>query len=116
MPGDGPQRQIDSEQPDRASSTLELDSRDLLSANVKQMQAPVEDKMAKARAIDLDNLFMHHPPKGDQAERYQRIREAGKHLAAVSGGCGPPSADATVAVRKVREAVMNANAAIACNE
>lgn len=24
--------------------------------------------------INLDNLFSHHPPKGDQAERYARLR------------------------------------------
>lgn len=66
--------------------------------------------------IDLDNLFSYHAPKGDQADRYQRIREAGKALAATITECCPPSADTTAAIRKVREAVMTANAAIACGE
>ena len=66
--------------------------------------------------IDLNNLFTYHAPKGDQADRYQRIRQAGKDLATVILECCPASADATAAIRKAREAVMTANAAIACNE
>lgn len=38
----------------------------------------------------LNNLFVHHPPKGDQVERYQKIREAGKELATIiEGSCRP---------------------------
>ena len=66
--------------------------------------------------IDLNNLFTYHAPKGDQTERYQKIREAGKHLAQVIVDNTPASADQTAAIRKIREAVMTANAAIACNE
>lgn len=65
---------------------------------------------------DLDNLFTYHPPKGDQVERYAKIREAGLALARVISESTPPSADQSAAIRKVREAVMTANAAIACNE
>lgn len=64
----------------------------------------------------LDNLFTYHSPKGDQPERYGRIREAGKALAQTILDCTPASADQTAAIRKVREAVMTANAAIACGE
>ena len=63
---------------------------------------------------DLDNVFRHHPPPDqDTIERYQRLREAGKQLAlAIDREC-PAGADRAAAMRKVREAVMTANAAIA---
>lgn len=69
-----------------------------------------------AMNIDLDNLFTYHPPKGDQVERYAKLREAGKALAQSILDNTPPSADQSAAIRHVREAVMTANAAIACNE
>lgn len=65
---------------------------------------------------DLVNLFTYHPPKGDQAERYQKIRDAAHSFAKVIVSETPPSADQTAAIRKLRETVMTANAAIACNE
>lgn len=62
----------------------------------------------------LDNWFVHHPPEVGQAEKYQEIREAGKRFAEVIVRHCPPSADTTAAIRKAREAVFTANAAIAC--
>ena len=64
----------------------------------------------------LNNIFVYHAPHGDQTERYTKIREAGKSLALWIYKCTPPSADQIAAIRKVREAVMTANAAIAINE
>jgi hypothetical protein len=65
---------------------------------------------------DVDNFFTYHPPIGDQAERYSKLRKAGHALAwAIYDYC-PDGADRTAAIRKVREAVMTANAAIACGE
>ncbi len=65
---------------------------------------------------ELDNLFSYHSPKGDQVERYANIREAGRLMAQVIVDSTPAGADQTAAVRKIREAVMTANAAIACGE
>ena len=65
---------------------------------------------------ELDNIFSYHPPKDDQGERYIKIRDAGKQLAQTILDCTPKCADQTAAIRKVREAVMTANAAIAINE
>jgi len=65
---------------------------------------------------DIRNWFTYHRPKGDQAERYGRVREAGKAMALVILDECPPSAERTVAIRKIREATFMANAAIACNE
>lgn len=64
----------------------------------------------------LENLFTHHPVLPGQAERYQAIRDAGKLLATTIMLNTPPCPDQTAAIRKVREGVMTANAAIACNE
>lgn len=62
----------------------------------------------------LDNWFTYHPPTEGQPEQYVMIREAGKLFAQIIVANTPPSADQTAAVRKIREAVMTANAAIAC--
>lgn len=64
---------------------------------------------------EIEHLFTHHPPRGEaDVARYERIREAGKAFALVLLEETPPSADQSAAVRKVREAVMTANAAVAC--
>ena len=62
----------------------------------------------------LNNWFTYHSPSQDQTTRYLAIREAGKSLAEVIVANSPDCADTTAAVRKVREAVMTANQAIAC--
>ena len=72
--------------------------------------------MGKMDLDDLHNLFTYHAPKGDQTERYGQIREAGERFAMVILCSCPASADTTAAIRKVREAMMTANSAIACNE
>lgn len=64
----------------------------------------------------LDNVFSYHKPFGDQPERYEKIRAAGKEFARVVLATTPRCPDQTAAIRKVREAVMTANAAIAINE
>lgn len=63
---------------------------------------------------DLDNWFTYHAPKAGQPEQYMRIRSAGRHLASTILGNTPPGPDQSAAIRKVREAVMTANQAIAC--
>jgi hypothetical protein len=65
---------------------------------------------------NLDELFQYHPPKGTQPERYDRIRKAAKYLAGVIMECTPSCPDQTIAIQKVREAVMMANAAIAIHD
>lgn len=65
---------------------------------------------------ELINWFTHHAPKGDQVDRYKAIRDAGLAFARVIHRHAPSCADQTAAIRKVREAVMTANAAIACEE
>lgn len=65
--------------------------------------------------LDLDNWFSHHPPQTEQdVARYELIRSAGREFARVVLNNTPNCADQTAALRKIREAVMTANAAIAC--
>jgi hypothetical protein len=62
---------------------------------------------------DLDEIFTYHAPTLAQQEMYERIRKEGKSFAAWVLRCTPPCADQTAAIRKIREAVMTANAAVA---
>lgn len=64
---------------------------------------------------DLDNWFVYHSPKDGQNAKYVEIREAAKVFAEVIVRLTPSSADQTAAIRKIREAVFTANAAIACD-
>lgn len=65
---------------------------------------------------EIDNIFSYHAPKEGQPERYLRLRSAAKFFAQEIIDCTPVCADQAAAIRKVREAVMTANAAIAINE
>lgn len=58
--------------------------------------------------------FTYHKPSEDQLPKYAAIRDAAKALALCIAQNTPRCADQTVAIRKVREAVMVANASIAC--
>ncbi len=63
----------------------------------------------------LMNWFSYHAPKdGETALRYEAIRLAGLAFARIIVEEAPAGPDQTAAIRKVREAVMTANAAIAC--
>lgn len=63
----------------------------------------------------INHWFQHHPPQDlATVNQYHAVREAGKALALVILEQTPAGADQAAAIRKVREAVMTANAAIAC--
>jgi hypothetical protein len=70
------------------------------------IEAPTED--------DLQNWFTYHAPTQNDMEKYLRVRSAALSLARVIMEECPNGADKTTAIRKVREAVMTANASIAC--
>jgi hypothetical protein len=63
----------------------------------------------------IENWFTYHSPGPSQTPKYQAIRDAGKQLAMTILRNTPPSADQSDAIRKVREACMTANQAIACD-
>lgn len=62
----------------------------------------------------VHNWFTYHAPQGDQADRYQILRDEARELAFLICKIVPPGADRTAAIRKLRECIMTANAAIAC--
>ena len=63
---------------------------------------------------ELVNWFTYHKPEGDQPMKYEIIRAAALDFARIIVANTPQSPDQTVAIRKLREAVMIANASIAC--
>jgi len=64
----------------------------------------------------IENDFTYHAPKGDQVERYQRIRDKAKELAFLIIASTPESPDQSVALTLLNLSVMSANASIARNE
>jgi hypothetical protein len=80
--------------------------------------------MAVITQAQLDIWFEYHNPEeiavelgvdlDEVIESFAQIRECGRALAMKIVERCPPCADTTAAVRKIREAVMTANAAIAC--
>lgn len=63
--------------------------------------------------MNLDNIFKYHPPTPDDTVAYEKLRNSAKSFAQAIVELVPTGADQTAAVRKVREAVMTANAGIA---
>lgn len=61
----------------------------------------------------LDDLFTYHAPTPEQAEKYKAINEAAKEFARVVLDSCPRNPDRSAAIRKIREARMTANSAIA---
>ena len=64
----------------------------------------------------IENLFTYRAPMAGQPERYAFIRGEGMRLADRIVRCCPASSERDTAIERLREAVMWANAAIACNE
>lgn len=71
--------------------------------------------MAESRFTDevLEDIFSYHKPEADQLPKYEAIRDGAKEFAKCIRDNSPGSPDQTVALRKIREAVMIANASIA---
>lgn len=63
---------------------------------------------------DIENFFTYHAPSSEQVDIMKHIRDDAKRLAFFIHEFVPECADQSAAIRKLREAVMTANAAIAC--
>ena len=73
-------------------------------------------KTTDADEAMLTRNFSYHAPKEDQPERYVELRSLAKVLAeSVLQNC-PPSRERSLALTKLEESVMWANASIARNE
>jgi hypothetical protein len=77
-----------------------------------QPKYPLNEALEK----HISESFTYHAPFGDQAERYGVIRGAAKNLALLIASNVPPCSEQGIALAKLRECVMFANAGIACCE
>jgi hypothetical protein len=67
-------------------------------------------------AEDIEKRFTYQPPKGNQPERYVKIRAKAKELAEMLNYDCPESREKSIAFTALEEVVMWANASIARNE
>lgn len=65
---------------------------------------------------EIENRFTFHPPFGDQAERYGRMRSLAKALATEIVEGSPESREQSLALTKLDEVVFWTNAAIVRHE
>lgn len=64
----------------------------------------------------IENNFTYHAPKNGQPEKYEALRAKGKELAYLIVEHCPSSRERSLAMTKLEEAIMWANASIARNE
>ena len=64
----------------------------------------------------IENNFRYHPPKENQPERYEKIRDMARDFALKLLEYCPESREFSLALTKLEECVMWANASIARNE
>lgn len=64
----------------------------------------------------IEKAFTYHAPVGDQPDRYVLIRDEAKKLAKILTFNCPPSRELSLALTKLEESAMWANASIARNE
>lgn len=62
------------------------------------------------------NNFTYHPPKEGQAEKYIIIRDTAREFALTINNLVPDSREKSIALTRIEETVMWANAGIARNE
>ncbi|MBU1483146.1 MAG: hypothetical protein KKH12_15900 [Gammaproteobacteria bacterium] len=63
--------------------------------------------------INVDHIFSYHSPTPEKIPVYNELREGARAFAELIVRLVPEGADQEAAIRKVREAVMTANAAVA---
>ena len=64
----------------------------------------------------IENNFKYHAPKEGQQEKYRELRGKGKELVCLVVAFCPESRERSLAITKIEEAIMWANASIARNE
>ena len=64
----------------------------------------------------IENIFTYHAPTPEQQVKYKAIRAEAKTLAELINEQCPESREKSLAITKLQELVMWANAAIAINE
>jgi hypothetical protein len=64
----------------------------------------------------IEKAFEYHMPKIGQPQRYKELRDFAKEFAKLVDSLCPNSREKSLAMTKIEEAIMWANAAIARNE
>lgn len=62
---------------------------------------------------DIDNRFTYHPPSEERAVKHIQIREHGKALVELLNEVVPDGREKSLAITKIEEAIMWANAGLA---
>lgn len=75
------------------------------------MYTPTDEQM-----LQINNAFVYHPPKPGQQDRYVELRDTARALAKRIIELTPKSREQSLALTKLEESIMWANAAIARHE
>ena len=73
-------------------------------------------EITEATRKDLEHRFKHHPPIGDKVQRHEAVRGNCMALAFTLVEMAPAGRELSLALTKLEEAMMWANAAIARGE
>ena len=92
------------------SNEIDLTVDDLLTDEIKEHTPTLKT------CSEISNWFSYHTPENNQSSRYEKIRNEAKKLAFKIIFLTPESEEQKDSIQKLRECVMLANAAIACNE
>ena len=93
--------------------TITLNGKDIKVLPVYRIKRKGETMLSQK---ELRNRFTYHDPKDRQSERYEHLRNSGRMLAEYINEECPDSREKSIALTKVEEAIMWANASIARNE
>lgn len=72
--------------------------------------------VTEAELAEVENEYTYHAPDEDKRRRYEIIRDAHKQLNLLIRSLCPPSRERSLALTKLRQSNMDANASIAINE
>ena len=71
--------------------------------------------LSNRQVASLETNFVYHKPTEEQAEKYTLLRQRAKELAELIYSISPESREQSLAITKLEECVMWANAGIARN-
>jgi len=77
------------------------------------MRGVAGQEMIGEQVDDIANRFTHHPPRHWQAEKYVAIRDTAKAFARLIKQTCPTCRETSLALTKLEETVMWANAGVA---
>jgi hypothetical protein len=101
----------------QAPRPVEADVREKMRAEKEFMAERMQSQIGGIAGCErdfLDDLFRYHPPAPEDLSKYAAINQAAKNFAEVlRSNCPTFSQDYRDAIRKIREARMIANAAVA---